>query len=499
MKTRLTTSLIALSTVLGAPAFADVSAADVWSNQQAYYGAMGVTLNGSVENGVIANPEININLPMGIASLQVKTSDVAMVDNGDGSVTITYPSPMKITLAGSANNGVSFTGDMVMTHDEYTIIATGEPGDVSYDINTQNMRIDLGDFAVNDPDMPSTAVEGYVNLASWVGTAQVTEGNVITRTSSFETGLTDVDIMIGIENITSSSKQTTQPVVTIGSISLPAGGTHIMNLSAALRNGLSIAFEAQGGASQSFGETLLNGELLNRQETTTGDQTATVSFGESGLVVDTEADGFTMVMNDPMIFPGDLEFAMGIASMALDLPLNASADPQDFRIATSLQGITMADTIWNLFDPAGVLPRDPAEVSFDITGNGTTGTDFLDFMALAAIQQPDVEISDLTIENLRITAAGADATASGAMTFDWTDFQTIPGIPRPEGQVLVNLNGANALLDNLSAMGLIPEQDLMMPRMMMGMFATPVGDDQLESVLEVNSQGHVLANGQRLQ
>jgi hypothetical protein len=48
-------------------------------------------------------------------------------------------------------------------------------------------------------------------------------------------------------------------------------------------------------------------------------------------------------------------------------------------------------------------------------------------------------------------------------------------------------------------MGLIPEGDLMMPRMMMGMFATTVGDDMLESVLEVNSEGHVLANGQRLQ
>ena len=85
------------------------------------------------------------------------------------------------------------------------------------------------------------------------------------------------------------------------------------------------------------------------------------------------------------------------------------------------------------------------------------------------------------------------------MTFDWTDFTTIPGIARPEGKVTVNLNGANALMDNLVAMGLIPEGDLMMPRMMMGMFATPVGDDMLETVLEVNDQGHVLANGQRLQ
>jgi hypothetical protein len=131
---------------------------------------------------------------------------------------------------------------------------------------------------------------------------------------------------------------------------------------------------------------------------------------------------------------------------------------------------------------------------------GTNGMDLLDFAALAQLfGPPPIQIDEVTIEDLRIAAVGAEATATGAMTFDWTDFQTIPGIARPEGAVTVTLNGANALMDTLVAMGLIPEGDLMMPRMMMGMFATTVGDDMLESVLEVNSEGHVLANGQRLQ
>jgi hypothetical protein len=50
----------------------------------------------------------------------------------------------------------------------------------------------------------------------------------------------------------------------------------------------------------------------------------------------------------------------------------------------------------------------------------------------------------------------------------------------------------------LIQMGLIPEDQAMMPRMMLGMFATPVGDDMLTSTIEVNAEGHVLANGQRL-
>lgn len=63
----------------------------------------------------------------------------------------------------------------------------------------------------------------------------------------------------------------------------------------------------------------------------------------------------------------------------------------------------------------------------------------------------------------------------------------------------VNVKGANALIDKLIAMGLLPEDQAMMGRMMMGMFATPTGDDELTSKIEVNDEGHLIANGQRLQ
>jgi hypothetical protein len=500
MTKRLSTSLIALSTVLAAPAMADVTAADVWANQQTYYGAMGIALNGTLSGDQVTNPEINVILPMGVASFQIVTDDVTMADNGDGTVSITYPSPMAISIAGGLKDEGSFTADMIMTHDGYAITASGDPDDITYEIDAQNMRLEFNEVSMGGADAPKLSIEGFVNLASWVGTAQVTEGNLITRSSNFETGVTDVDFMFAIDDVQSRSTQTTQPLATVGSVSLPVGGSNIMNLSEAVRNGLSFVFETQGGASTSTAETTMNGDVINSQSTTAGPQTASFSFDEDGLKAIGEGSDFQMVMNDPLIFPGDLEFGIEQLTMNYDVPLNASEETQDFRIATSLQGVTLGDTIWNLFDPAGQLPRDPAEVSFDVTGNGTNGTDLLDFIAMSqSFAPPMIEIDDVTIENLRISAAGAEATATGAMTFDWTDFQTIPGIARPEGQVTVNLNGANGLMDKLAAMGIIPEEELMMPRMMLGMFATPVGDDMLETVLEVNSEGHVLANGQRLQ
>jgi len=38
-----------------------------------------------------------------------------------------------------------------------------------------------------------------------------------------------------------------------------------------------------------------------------------------------------------------------------------------------------------------------------------------------------------------------------------------------------------------------------MGRMFMGMFTQPAGNDALTSKIEINDQGHILANGQRIQ
>ena len=108
------------------------------------------------------------------------------------------------------------------------------------------------------------------------------------------------------------------------------------------------------------------------------------------------------------------------------------------------------------------------------------------------------EINSAVLSDLTIRAAGAEITGNGAFTFDNSDLQTFDGLPRPEGEVNFAINGVNGLVDRLIQMGLIPEEQAMMPRMMLGMFATPVGDDMLTSTIEINSEGHVLANGQRL-
>ena len=64
----------------------------------------------------------------------------------------------------------------------------------------------------------------------------------------------------------------------------------------------------------------------------------------------------------------------------------------------------------------------------------------------------------------------------------------------------LDLGGVNRLMDALVTMGVMTEEDTMGMRMMMAMFTVPGSEpDTLSSTIEINEQGHVLANGQRIQ
>ena len=104
------------------------------------------------------------------------------------------------------------------------------------------------------------------------------------------------------------------------------------------------------------------------------------------------------------------------------------------------------------------------------------------------------QVISATLNELRLNIAGAELTGDGDFTFN-NDF----AIPVPSGVVNMMLVGGNGLLDTLVGMGLIPEDQAMGARMMMGLFARPGdGDDTLVSTIEVKEDGSVLANGQRI-
>jgi hypothetical protein len=108
-------------------------------------------------------------------------------------------------------------------------------------------------------------------------------------------------------------------------------------------------------------------------------------------------------------------------------------------------------------------------------------------------------LNSFDLSALLVRFVGAELSGNGALTFDNNDLTTFNGMPAPTGQINLKLLGANALIDNLIAMGLLPEDQAMGARMMMGMFARPGTEpDSLTSTLEFKDGGF-FANGMRLQ
>jgi hypothetical protein len=157
------------------------------------------------------------------------------------------------------------------------------------------------------------------------------------------------------------------------------------------------------------------------------------------------------------------------------------------------------ESIWALFDPGSSLPRDPMDVLIDLSGKGRLTVDLFDPEKMAALEasgEAPGEIERLDLNRLLISAAGAKLTGSGGVDIDSADGMEMPPA---EGAVDLRLEGGNALLERLVAMGLVSQDQALMVGMMAGMFAQATeGEDTLTSRVEVKKDGSLTVNGQKL-
>lgn len=169
----------------------------------------------------------------------------------------------------------------------------------------------------------------------------------------------------------------------------------------------------------------------------------------------------------------------------------------------NLQNFEMSDILWSMFDPSSILPRDPATLLVDLAGKATGLANFFDPQVMAVAEatgELPVQIDALDVNALELSLVGASLTGTGDFTFDNTGQTAFGGMPKPTGELNLSLSGGNALIDKLSQMGLIGPQEAGGARMMMGLLAVPgPAPDTLNSKIEINDQGHIMANGQRIQ
>lgn len=478
---------------------AQVTAAEVWQNWKdlaASYDQQITTTGETMQGDTLVITGMAFTSVAPDVKVTGSLDEVRFRELGNGTVEVTmsprYPIAMELT-----DGGETVAINIELTHENLTMIAGGSADSTSYDFSADRM-----DIATTGLSRAGEALPGKGAVSS----TGISGNYVVARKDG---GQIDLSSVVDIGNLTftmaASDPDTNGDVavdLSMAGLSMSSSGNfgammEMERLDQALAAGLAAAFGFTYGAVGFDMRVLENG-----QETTVA---ATASGGGIGGSIDASRMAYRGSANgvDVKITGGDMPFpevtvSYSEAGFDFSVPVAKGDAPQDFGLAVTLRDLAISDAIWGMLDPMGNLPRDPASLVIDAKGTALLTTDLFDEAAMSSGMPPGT-LESLSVPTILLKAVGAELTGDGALTFDNTDLETFGGIPTPTGTINLQLVGANALIDKLVAMGMIPEDQAMGARMMMGMFARPGnGPDTLTSTIEFKDKGF-FANGMRLQ
>ncbi len=489
----------ALFSILASGSFADVTAKEVWDSFKIQISAYGAITAQEVQDGnTLAVSNITTTSDVdGVATQTTLSGTISFIEQGDGTVSIQLPNLMDVNVGVSGEGAPPVKVTMGIAQQGMTVIASGTADNIKHDFNAPSLT-----YALSGIDVDGQNVTGDLNITmsetvgTWTSSGQTTQRNVADYTMA---GMTIKGQFKepGSSNgfvIDATMKDLTAKTDT----TIPEGFANLEP-----EKIFSSGFAVDG--TLAYGATDFAMQVTDKGRTTNVDGNmagGTFDFGMDGDAIryNTATDAMTVSGVIPgMPFP-PVEMKMDSSSFNFAMPLGKTDAAQDFGLGVSIKGFTVSDFLWAMVDPAQQLPRDPATVVLDIDGKANWLVDIFDPAAMAQAGPTAGKIESLTLNDLEVTVAGASLTGTGDFTFDNNDLQTFNGIPRPQGAIDLAMSGGITLLDKLTSMNLVPQQQAMGIKMMSGLFAKPgTGPDTLTSRIEIDPSGSILANGQKIQ
>ena len=505
-RTSLTLSGLALGAMLlSTAAWADLSPNQVWEDWRQYMDSVGygVTASEAEDQGVLTVSDIAITIPPaeGRGEVTMTLGSLRFEPAEDGAVAVVLPDTLPIGLAGQADDETpSFEMDLSLSQTDHAMIVSGSPEDMSYDYSAGTAALLMDRLVVDGDQVPDDRARIDLQATNFTSTTQVTVGEARAYTQDGAVEILSFDLLAySPEDESKIGMRGKLDGLTInGRGSIPTQTDDDENMAALIDAGM----EATGTIAYTSGMTEFDVRHPEDGDSTivtsSSGGTLGVGMGGEGLSYEGSQTG-TKISMQLADLPFPVELSMAESGFNLSVPVSAEEEPQDYAFGLTFQEFVMSDMIWGIFDPTGQLPRDPATLQLDVTGDATLQTDILDPEATAQLEAAPGEIETVKLNTLVLDAVGARLEGSGEVAFDNTDTTSYPGMSKPVGSFDLALAGGNALIDKLVAIGLLPDQQAMGARMMMGLFAVPGEDpDTLTSTIEFTQDGQVLANGQRI-
>jgi len=495
------TSAIALC--LATPVLADITAAEVWEDWKSTSAAFGQTLTAGNEDnsgGVLTLNDVAVTMDMPGEKIDGMIPNITLTELGNGTVEIRMSPEFEMTMMidpPKDSDGEAVKTTIVIATPGMDTVVSGDAAAPIYDFTAPVMDLSVTEMIVDGSPVDMETAIGLTDLAgrySIQGTGDrdhESQINAATLTidisgSDPEDGGSTFALKTAYKAIETTSAGTAAGMGALGGD--PAAAiTPETRVTAMLRHG--------GGSTAVAVTDPETGDFTLDATTRSGQLDITIADGVIGY--DAVGKGLNITVSGDQIPVPEVTAAMDEMAFGLTLPILKGEDVKDYGLLLNLSGLTVSDFLWSMIDPETVLPRDPATLLIELAGKARVLTDLTDTAALEAGASPG-EVESLNVKNLRLAFAGADLTGSGDFTFDNSDTLTFGGFPAPDGKVDLKLTGGNGLLDKLVQLGVLPQDQAMGARMMMGLFAKPTGDDTMESQIEVKPDGSISANGQRL-
>ena len=445
----------------------------------------GITTSNAVPEG----PVFSMTMP-----------EVRFRDAGNGTVEVTWPQPMELVAKGLKDTGDKSLVTVSIAQEQAVMVGTGAADAPSYAITADKVTATVEQ--VINPEGEVQDVTGDVVMTGVTGSyafAQADAGmgydqsikvasTVITARGDTPAAKDAFDVKLTLADLAVNGKS-----VIIGPELMQAG-----NMAAALAAGFSFDSTVTSGALDLKAEITDSGVPGHVDAVLTGVQGNVAmdkdrfdyGFGMTGGTVN--ANGFDMPL--PMVTGSFAEVAYRFA-----FPVAKSDTPQDFSALVKLVDLTMAEDLWNPFDPGAALKRDPVTLIVDLKGKGNWLVDVFDPETRLDGPHMPMNLAALDIGQVLTKAAGAQVAATGGLTFDQSDMDSYGGFPAPVGSVNVTLDGINPLLDALVAIGVVSEDDLIGARFAMASVTKPgANPDQLLSEIEFREGGRLFINGMQM-
>ncbi len=475
---------------------------EAWQAMKDDYAALGMTMtSGSVDKsgGVMTVSDIVISHASGGSSITFDVSTLTLTETGSD-VVLTRPDTDGIGFVFRSDSAASKPTRIkgVITDPGGRTVVSRQETATRYDYDASRMTVEVTSLKVDGEKLKGAFNLEMAGIKS--GLSSDISNNVYLQTLSADT----MSMVLDMKD-PRNSRNAAEITATIADFSSDVSGdfnTLIFYSPEALENQDISAFS--GTYSHRFGQTEMiihvtdAGESLDMQIAASGaDATGALKGGTVTSDVSIRDAGLTMSGSDiplPQIKAKLSELAYGTS-----LPLAKTDDfaPADLRIR--LGGLEIDKAIWSLFDPGAVLPRDPIDFSVDVSGKVKWLANLFDedeMLSMIDTDDPGIQVSEATINELLLSALGAKFTAGGSFTFDNSDRTTFNGLPAPKGTVTMSLTGLNGLMTRLAKLKVLPKEQIVMVKGMIGMIAQPgEGGDEYVSQIKVKPNGKILANG----